>query len=335
MEPVVKVIDGKEIWEDQFTPAECRRGELEVDALLAKLALDPILAPLLARCPHKPFCGLYKFWEKDKGELRFFSLLVPCPDRATADFLNNQDWGEYYIPFQGQCWCLAFPYPGGAVSHIPKDPRANALEAAVRALLPAYVRSDVEKVEYEFTGWSESYSDFPVVFLGCSTLVTFNQYFRYREAIQSLVRTLIPEAKRLSFHLAGYEGITAVDGLMASWRWEDGQWQGHPVEEREITQYAYALLAESGLELPHQWRPCRFVGLDARIGDRVLYLSGERDAVQAALAILEPMRVLQNRLRYLSPLAALERVEFDLGGKPVAFPFEGQKAALKPIELRP
>ena len=69
MEPVVKVIDGKEIWEDQFTPAECRRGELEVDALLAKLALDPILAPLLARCPHKPFCGLYKFWEKDKGEL--------------------------------------------------------------------------------------------------------------------------------------------------------------------------------------------------------------------------------------------------------------------------
>ncbi len=324
MEPVVKEVDGKAIWEDQFTPVESDMAKMEVELMMRQLALDPILAPLLAQSPHKPFCGLYKFWNNGKGELRFFSLLVPCPNKATADFLNTQDWGEYYIPFQGQCWCLVFPYPGGAVSHIPKDPRTIALGHAIRALLPAYVRGDVEDVEYEFPGWTDNVPDYPSVALGCSNLMTLNQYFRYRKKILSMASTLIPNVKTLGIHLCGYEGITAVDGLSVGWRHADGQWQPELTAEREITQYAHALLAESGLGLPHQWRPCRFIGLDVRIADRTLYISGETAAVEAALAILEPMRTLQNRLRHLSPIASLKRVEFDLHGKPVAFPFQFQ-----------
>ncbi len=313
-------------FEDELTFVASLRGKAEVARMMENIAADPVLSPLLSRC-QRPYIGIFPVHQVGS---EFASLVIPCPDRVTAQYLNSLDWGHHYMPFQGSLWCIVFKHPQGHFSHIPKDPRIVALTAALRALVSPVVLADVEVADVEFPGWNQVLENSPVLMLGCSRLETLNEYLKHMDAIQAVAMALIPELQRMSLHLCGYgSGITACDGIMLSWmRSKDGWWQPELTPQKQAHNCAVALLHDAGLDWPFKREESctRYIGLDVAIHEQTLSLSGERDAVNAVLALLQPIEALAARLQSIPPIAGLRRIELTLEGQTQSFPLNAAVA---------
>ena len=303
------------------------RSEQEVTRLLLEAQVDPILGPVLARCD-RPKVGPFFF--KSSGitcEHSLTVLVIPCPDRETADFLRSVSWDWFFIRFWGACHCIVFQFPESFHTVVPREPRSVALTGAVRALVSGEIEPDVEDIELTSSGWM-SLPGYPTISLGCSKLATLNEYLRHIQRIQSLAIALVPELQSLDIFFCAHDGIMAYEGISIGWLRTVEGWQLKPLEPGEVNLFALALLSETGLTLPFAWSGrttpsstrIRFTALDASICDRTLSLSGTRDALNACLALLDPLRRLVNRLRHIPQIAQLERVEFSFDDGAIAFP---------------
>ena len=293
--------------------ADAVRAENELKRLRLELSLDPILSPVLARCSRPQLVP------EDMGySVKDWPVLViPCPDREAAEFLRRIDWDWHYIPFQDACRCLVLEFPSGKYYLQPEDPRENAFAAAVRELIPTSVVNDIDLIEVEGAGF-EDINDFPWINLGCSRLVTFNEMLKRADAIGALARALFPNLKRLILLCMGreHDDINAFGGVDFEWP-TPGLKKSYNDEMLPL-----ALLSEAGLKLPFcsfQTKVPYYIGLKALIWDEQLLVKGEADAIDACIALLEPLRALVGQLRHIPPIAALEVVEFYVHGRDTVY----------------
>ena len=309
-------------------------GEPKIDRLLLEIAQDPILSSVIKRCK-RPYFG--HFVNPMDYTSRWLNLIVPCPDRETADFLQScPSWDWHWIPFDGTGARLIFAFPGGEFHLSPKDPRVKAFQAAIIPMLSPEVTTDVY-VEYTPFDWLDHKSGHvfgiqerepdhfePYLGVNCSRLDVFNELMGLSSMFLRLIDTLMPsELNRFCIGLFGHDGITGFESFCTEWLPSPDGWQLQ--EADSLTPYALALLDAAGLEWPihsidHEW--C-FVGLQVEIcDDCTLHISGTHEAVKACLPLLEPIREQVQQLCYLPPIATLERVEFELGGETISHPLQ-------------
>ena len=299
--------------------ADAVRAETELKRLRLELSLDPILSPVLARC------GRPQIVPEDMGDSveRWPVLAIPCPDREAAEFLRRVDWDWHYIPFRDSCRCLLLEFPGGKYYLQPQDPRLEALRAAIRALLPSDCVDDIDLIEVESSGLDRTVrASYQLVgsacCLGTLNLVALNEMLKRLDAIRLLVKALFPDLKELSLHCLGVakDDITSHHGLSLDGLSLDFD---HPANDQMLP---LALLSEAGLRWPFQpfGDGCPYyIGLKALIWDEQLLVKGDADAVDACIALLEPLRALVGQLRHIPPIAALEVVEFYVRGRDTVY----------------
>lgn len=316
-------------------------GEPKINCLLADIERDPILAPVMARC-ERPYVG-YRVDLMD-DTCRRLVLVIPCPDRQTADFLYSCPvWGWYWLPFEGGCNCIVFAFPTGELYLWPDNPKIKAFESAIVPFLPSAVMSDVEVqyarfcwIDYDFD--SETFEVLdphpnyfePYLGVDCSRLPVLNELLAIAPMLLKLVNALMPSLlNRFCIGLYGLDDalITGYETIGFEWLPSPDGWQLQ--EQKSLRPFALALLEESGLNWPvapskGEKRGYHFVGLDADIHETTLHLSGDADAVRACLALLEPMRKLVSELPYVSAIAALEQVKFVIDGETIVHPLQAR-----------
>lgn len=219
---------------DMLLWCEVLRGEREIDRLLMKLALDPILAAAIARC-QRPYIDSRPL--REQGKTAFPLLTIACPDRETADVLHHAvPWGWYYLPFQGGCFGLCLQFPGGKYHFTPDDPRVLAFETALPCLLSKSIVTDLA-IEYEAAPWAvrgtqgwqnaepDTLEHFPSLCLVCLSLEALNACRDRAELLLNLAAALIPTLKRLTLLYWPHGRELDSAEIMLDWERAAETWQ--------------------------------------------------------------------------------------------------------------
>ena len=274
--------------------ADMNRARTEVDRLILQLQADPIAAPLIARCgrPAVEYRGDGKTYLVPK-------LIIPCPDRAAVHQLKRLDWDWYYIPFFDNTWGICFETPTGfSQYHYPTDPRIETLAAILSAYLPEAVAADVEIDN------GQCWDGEVWITLCCSTLVSLNELFRHWDALNRFAVALVPDLMRFSLFLTD-DVLPGNSCILLDWYLNQGRWE--PFKQEQFTdRFALALLYEAGFEWLSDWNAYR--GLQASLRGDTLQLAGDNDAVDACLALIEPLRALIAQLRSIPQIARVKRL---------------------------
>ena len=274
--------------------ADMNRAQTEVERLILQLQADPIAAPIIARCgrPNVEYRG-------DGKTYLVPMLVIPCPDCEVISQLQGLDWGWHYFPFFDNAWGICFETPGGFAQYqYPKDPRIKTLAAILSAYLPDAVAADVEIENHQC--WADEMR----LTLCCSTLVTLNELFRHWDALNRFALALIPDLSQFTLFLTD-DVLPSSSCILLDWHRNRDRWEPYQ-HEQFADRFALALLYEAGLD----WRMDRdaYGELQATIRGDTLQLAGDNDAVDACLALIEPLQALIAQLRSIPQIASLKRI---------------------------
>lgn len=224
---------------------EVLRGQREIDRLLLRLALDPMLAAAIAQC-QRPYISSRPL--REQGKTTFPVLTIACPDRETADVLHHAvPWGWYYLPFQGGCFGLCLEFPDGEYYFTPDDPRVLAFKAALPCLLSTAMVADLV-VEYEAAPWvvrgtggwhnaePNELEQFPSLCLVCFNLETLNACCDRAKLLLNLAAALIPNLKRLTLLYWPDEKDPESTDILLDWERVEENWQCVVGQERSNLQ---------------------------------------------------------------------------------------------------